>query len=54
MIFNVTTTDWVALAQAIKSVNSITKRVIRQEIELMLLKTDGKEQKFWRSLYECY
>lgn len=54
VFFNVTSTDWVALAQAMKSVNAITKRAVQIEIELMILDTKGIENLFWKSMYECY
>lgn len=54
VIFNVNATDWSMLAQAVKASNVITKRAVRTEIEMMILKTSGKENTFWKSLYECY
>jgi hypothetical protein len=54
VIFNVTSTDWVTLAQALQSVNAITKRAVQTEIELMILNTTGKENIFWKNMYECY
>ena len=54
VFFNVTSTDWVTLAQAMKSVNAITKRAVQTEIEQMILDTKGRKYLFWKNMYECY
>ncbi len=53
-IFTVTSTDWLAVAQAMKSLDTITKEAVRMEIKLMIIASKGKEKTFWRSMNECY
>lgn len=54
VVFNVKNTDWVTLAKAMKAVNAVAKRAVQTEIELMILNTTGKENLFWKNMYECY
>lgn len=53
-IFTVTSTDWLMVAQAMNSLDVITKKIVRAEIEEMMLVTKGKEKIFWKNMYECY
>ncbi len=54
LIFSVTSTDWIALSKAMKSMDAVAKRAVQTEIELMILNTKGKENTFWKNMYECY
>lgn len=54
VIFNVQSTDWVALAKAMKSVDPIARKAIQTEISMRILDTTGKENTFWKYMYECY
>jgi len=53
-VFTVTSTDWLTIAQAMKSLGIITNKIVRTEIEEMMLITKGKEKAFWVNMYECY
>ena len=53
-IFTVTSTDWLTVAQAMKSLDTLTKEIVRKEIKLMILDTKGKEKTFWRNMRDCY
>lgn len=54
--YNITQTDWVLYARAMKSVPAITKRAIEKEVELMIidyqLKSNRKLLSFWKGIYE--
>lgn len=53
-IFTVTSTDWLTVAQAMRSLDEATKTAVKTEIKLMILDTKGKENTFWRNMHECY
>ncbi len=53
-VFTVTSTDWLAVTQAMKSLDIITNKIVQTEIEEMMLITKGKEKTFWVNMYECY
>jgi len=53
-MFNVTSTDWSTLLQSMKSVNTIVKRSVQTEIEMKILSTSGKENMFWKNMYDCF
>ena len=53
VIFNVHSTDWVELARAMKSVDPIARQAIETEISMRVLDTTGKENTFWKNMYEC-
>lgn len=54
--YNITQTDWQLYAEAINAVPTLTKRAIRQEIEIMLVhyqmpgNYDHNHVEFWRGL----
>jgi len=53
-VFTVTSTDWLTITQAMKSLDIITNNIVRMEIAKMMLDTKGKEKTFWMNMYECY
>jgi len=40
--------------KSMKSMDAVTKRAVQMEIEIMILNTKGKENTFWKNMYECY
>lgn len=50
-IFQIRMTDWQALAEAIKAVPSIAKNRIQMISGQTALRTKGKENEFWKAMY---
>jgi len=52
MSFNVNMTDWQTLALAVKSVPGIAQNRIQNLSGRMALRTRGKENVFWKAMYD--